>query len=851
MSIEIIDILKPKNGLSFKLIEDVDIAVQGYESLADAVSHFVTNEAIQQIISAALSGKQDKLTTAQLAACNSGITAELVTQIGTNTTAIAGKADAADLTALEAEVDTKADSSDLTTATASLQAQIDNIVTPVTQDAEVQNARVGADGTSYQTLKARLDGEITEVQDDIEDIQEDIASLSSFYTGTDATFTDSRYINTSGSQVTVGADDKPVETASENWKCYYYSCTNKKYKITGTGGDSPRLWAFADTSWNILSAADAGTSLAEKILVPPTNAAYIIVNVRKANTFELVIIDNIYDEVDDISDEVDNISNELAAARVDAAGATQSTLDDRLDADYTAINAKIDTDIGTIKSLYKGQNAAFTDNFYITTSGSEVTLNPYGYPDETYSVAWETFYCGCKAGMKYILTGAGGGSPRLWAFANSDWEIISVSEASARATNQVIIAPENAEYIIINNDKRIVSSASLATVEDTYEDIKQLAASISGTLLELIDNKNIASSGTEILVDENNVPITTSSTNYVCYYGECTGKHYKISGYGGFTPRLFAFANENWEILNNAYANQIAENLIITPPSNAKYVIFNFNKTHDYLAEVIGEVTKIRILSYNVGDFAGTGYTTGSDDLAIEYRRAVAASNPQIVFAQEDVAYYNQQQQTLSRDEVFGMFNFYRRTGNTDFNYKSFASDFAINNIAKVNYQTTGLSHTYFLTGDLTINGKTIKLVNVHLDWADVTRRGNQIDELIDYCNNYPYVIIAGDMNPSVRVNGEFPEGSSHEDNFFRYADYTKWTDEGYKIANAGYFGPFCTDLTYPAPTGKKWSTDKSDFACWDNIIVSGNINIKNVGIVTADYMNDHAPIWADLEIGI
>ena len=97
MSIEIIDILKPKNGLSFKLIEDVDIAVQGYDSLADAVSHFVTLEGIQQIINAALSGKQDKLTTAQLAACNSGITSELVAQISLNTTAIAGKADASSL----------------------------------------------------------------------------------------------------------------------------------------------------------------------------------------------------------------------------------------------------------------------------------------------------------------------------------------------------------------------------------------------------------------------------------------------------------------------------------------------------------------------------------------------------------------------------------------------------------------------------------------------------------------------------------------------------------------------------------------------------------------------------------
>lgn len=87
-------------------------------------------------------------TTEQLAAMNSGITAELVTQIGTNTTAIAGKAN----------------SSDVTAADAGLQAQIDQIAQTAgtgTADTEIAQARVGADGTSYQTLKARLDGEFT------------------------------------------------------------------------------------------------------------------------------------------------------------------------------------------------------------------------------------------------------------------------------------------------------------------------------------------------------------------------------------------------------------------------------------------------------------------------------------------------------------------------------------------------------------------------------------------------------------------------------------------------------------------------------------------------------------------
>ena len=63
----------------------------------------------------------------------------------------------------ETNILSKANTSDVNTATANLQAQINNIITPVTQDAEVQTARVGADGTTYASLKSRLDAENNEL----------------------------------------------------------------------------------------------------------------------------------------------------------------------------------------------------------------------------------------------------------------------------------------------------------------------------------------------------------------------------------------------------------------------------------------------------------------------------------------------------------------------------------------------------------------------------------------------------------------------------------------------------------------------------------------------------------------
>lgn len=108
MPVWIIDTLKPKNGLDFPVVEAVDVAVEGYLNLADAVTHFATDTAIAAI-NAALDLKADKTTTANL----------------------------------QAQIDQ-----------IEISASAESVVAP-----EVAAARVGADGTSYNTLKARLDSE--------------------------------------------------------------------------------------------------------------------------------------------------------------------------------------------------------------------------------------------------------------------------------------------------------------------------------------------------------------------------------------------------------------------------------------------------------------------------------------------------------------------------------------------------------------------------------------------------------------------------------------------------------------------------------------------------------------------
>ena len=158
MSVHVIDTIKPKNGLNFPVVEAEDVAC-GSARLSDIVATMATQSDIEAL-QTAINGK----------ASQSDLEALQAT--------VADKADAADLTALEAEVDEKADSSALTTAAANLQAQINQLITPVTQDAEVENARISSDGTSYTTLKERLDIENQWLRDALTEIGNSASGLN-------------------------------------------------------------------------------------------------------------------------------------------------------------------------------------------------------------------------------------------------------------------------------------------------------------------------------------------------------------------------------------------------------------------------------------------------------------------------------------------------------------------------------------------------------------------------------------------------------------------------------------------------------------------------------------------------
>ena len=121
----------------------------------------------------------------------------------------------------------------------------------------------------------------------------------------------------------------------------------------------------------------------------------------------------------------------------------------------------------------------------------------------------------------------------------------------------------------------------------------------------------------------------------------------------------------------------------------------------------------------------------------------------------------------------------------------------------------------YFVTTDLVINGKTVKLVSVHLAFDDYGSKNvviNQLNELIDYCAQYEHVVLLGDWNV-----GSFSE-------------FDVFTEAGYTLAN--------TDKSMPTYTSG---------SSLDNIIYKG-VTVTDFSLGGTN-LSDHYALYCTITV--
>lgn len=254
-------------------------------------------------------------------------------------------------------------------------------------------------------------------------------------------------------------------------------------------------------------------------------------------------------------------------------------------------------------------------------------------------------------------------------------------------------------------------------------------------------------------------------------------------------------------------------------------------KTSPYIDDILNRGNEIRVLTYNMGDFTGAGLTPDTEATKNVYKNVIGNIKPNIAAFQFDVGLMNSR---LPSEYIYNNFREKSQHGNRNYDYFGQGSDYNYKNRETIDYtEGTAFSHSYFMAIDLIVGEKTVKLINVHFEWKDNDSRLSQIEQVLNYAANCDNCIIAGDFNPYDYID------SVRQSETMTYAeDLQHFINAGFTPANAGDFGIFNTiaDDGVPADRGP----------C-DNILIKGNLKIKNVNTESRPYMNDHFPLYADI----
>ena len=220
----------------------------------------------------------------------------------------------------------------------------------------------------------------------------------------------------------------------------------------------------------------------------------------------------------------------------------------------------------------------FTQNAFIDTKGQKGDYEvPITSPDWKYCVVT------CVPGDTFTINGTSGTTPRLWAFIddNDDKKILSAAEPDAIGDNTVIIAPNNATRLIVNN-RTTDNTVSYKGLPEKNKFIGVFSDFTSGYYdfagkavgddapISTMPSKDVVSAN--VLCDHNTVFIVT--------------------GVGGDTARLYAFVDSDGKIIELTDQYTTVNKKIIIPPVNTARAIFNFRVFQPYTLINLGSYLK-------------------------------------------------------------------------------------------------------------------------------------------------------------------------------------------------------------------------------------------------------------------
>lgn len=371
---------------------------------------------------------------------------------------------------------------------------------------------------------------------------DDVSDLKSAINVYPISLTNGYYIASNTSPVTL----TPSSSSSFNNGGYaIVDCSEGDlFVINGTGTTAARLWAFIDSSNNVLLRADSGVNGNNMIIKAPANTSKLIIN---TTTY--------------------GVSTKYVSPTISAI-------------DLTKI----------IKDIVGAEKLLIFEDGAIKTSDSTANPSSVVYLSTKHKHA----VVDCNSGDTFIITGKGASDYRLWAFIDSSNNVLLNSAASVTEQEKKIIAPCNAAKLIVNvnasNAYALVKGQNVnALIDESKNGINEVIEDalnikrIEMTLYGLVD------------VTGNTLPVSfdpVSSRKAEFAIVECSqGDLFTVNALGYGSAIAYAFLKSDKTIIKKAVSGTRV-NKVLVAPENAAYLVIN-----NYL----NSATEERYVSY-IGD---------------------------------------------------------------------------------------------------------------------------------------------------------------------------------------------------------------------------------------------------------